>query len=61
MKHMALSFKMKGDVISDHFLMLWFQKDFLDTVGLRACRTFRGGGVLNKIAPPPPVELQVGI
>ena len=26
---------MKGDVISDHFLMLWFQKDSLDTVGLR--------------------------
>ena len=24
MKHMILSFKMKGDVISDHFLMLWF-------------------------------------
>ena len=27
MKHMILSFKMKGDVISDHFLMLWFQKN----------------------------------
>ena len=37
---MILSFKMKGDVISDHFLVLWFQKDSLDTVGLR---TFRGG------------------
>ena len=24
MKHMILSFKMKGDVISDHILMLWF-------------------------------------
>ena len=49
MKHMILSFKMRGKVISDHFLMLWFQKDFLDTVG--AFRTFRGGdpGVLNKI------------
>ena len=35
-------FKMKGDVISDHFLMLWFQKDSLDTVGFR---TFRGRGV----------------
>ena len=35
MKHMILSFKMKGDVISDHFLMLWFQKDSLDTVGFR--------------------------
>ena len=47
MKHMMLSLKMKGDVISDHFLMLWFQKDFLDTVGFR---TFRGGpGVLNII------------
>ena len=46
MKHMILSFKMKGDVISDHFLMLWFQKDSLDTVGFR---TFRPGpGVLNK-------------
>ena len=44
-KHIILSFKMKGDVISDHFfklkgdvisdhfLMLWFQKDSLDTVG----------------------------
>ena len=30
MKHMILSFKMKGDVISDHFLMLGFQKDSLD-------------------------------
>ena len=35
MKHMKLSFKMKRDVISDHFLMLWFQKDSLDTVGFR--------------------------
>ena len=42
MKHMILSFKMKGDVISDHFLMLWFQKDSLDTVGFRTFRTFRG-------------------
>ena len=32
---MTLSFKMKGDVISDHFLVLWFQKDSLDTVGFR--------------------------
>ena len=40
MKHMILSFKMKGDVISEHFLMLWFQRDSLDTVGFR---TFRGG------------------
>ena len=56
MKHMMLSFKMKGDDISDHFLMLWFQKDYLDTVGFRTFRTFRtfrrgGGGpeFLNKI------------
>ena len=35
MKHMILTFKMTGDVnvISDHFLMPWFQKDSLDTVG----------------------------
>ena len=26
---------MKRDVISDLFLMLWFQKDSLDTVGSR--------------------------
>ena len=43
MKHMILSFKMRGDVIPDHFLMLWFQKDSLDTVGFRTFRTFRGG------------------
>ena len=36
-----LSFKMRGNVTSDHFLMLWFQKGPLDTVG---CRTFRRGG-----------------
>ena len=35
---MELSFKMKGDVISDHFLILWFQKDSLDTVGFRIFR-----------------------
>ena len=29
---MMLSFKMKGVVISDNFLMLWFKKD---TVGFR--------------------------
>ena len=48
MKHMMLSFKMKGDDISDHFLMLLFQKDYLDAVGFRTFRTFmtfrRGGG-----------------
>ena len=49
MKHMILSFKMKGDVISDHFLMQWFQKDSLDTVGFRTFRTSGGGpqNVLN--------------
>ena len=31
---------MKGDVISDYFLMLWFQRDSQDTVGFR---TFRSG------------------
>ena len=40
MKYMILSFKMKGDVISDHFLMLWFQKESLDTVSFWAY----GGG-----------------
>ena len=43
---MILSFKMKEDAISDLFLMLWFQKDSLDTVGFR---TFRGLGFLNEI------------
>ena len=47
MKPIILSFKMNGDDISDHFLMPWFQKDSLDTVGFR---NFRGGaGILNKI------------
>ena len=32
---------MKGDVISNHFLMPWLQKDSLDTVGFRTY----GGGV----------------
>ena len=36
MKHMILSLKMKGDVISDHFLMLWLQKDSLDTAMVAA-------------------------
>ena len=44
MKHMKLSLKIKGDVIFDHFLMLWFQKDSLDTVGFRTFKTFSGGG-----------------
>ena len=53
-----LSFKMKGDVISNYFLMLWFQNDSLDTVGFR---TYGGGsrvliqkvtfGVLNVPVP----------
>ena len=46
MKHMILSFKMKGDVISDHFLMIWFQKDSLDTVGFTTYG--RGSSVLNQ-------------
>ena len=53
MKHMVLSFKMKGDVKSDHFFMLWFQKDSLDTVGFRTLGGFRAvlsnsnGGILH--------------
>ena len=45
---------MKGDLISDQFLMLWFQKDSLDTVGFRTC----GGGarVLHQ-----KVTFQVGL
>ena len=39
MKHMILY------AISDHFLMLWLQKDFLDTVAFRTFRTLWGGGV----------------
>ena len=31
---------MSGDVISNHFLMLWFQKYFQDTVGFRTFKTF---------------------
>ena len=46
MKNMILSFKMKADVISDHFLMLWFQKDSVDTVSFR---TYGGGSkILNQ-------------
>ena len=45
MKHMILEFKMMRGVISDHFLMLWFQKNSLDIVGFRTFRTFRGGGL----------------
>ena len=52
MKHMILSFEMRGDVIPGHFLMLWFQKDSLDTVGFGTFRTFRerGAGFLDKIS-----------
>ena len=46
MKHMKLSLKIKGDVIFDHFLMLWFQKDSLDIVGFK---TYSGRSrVLNQ-------------
>ena len=50
--YMILLFEKTGNVISDHFLMLKFQKDSLDTVGFRTFRTLRGAGspgVLNKI------------
>ena len=42
---------MKGDVISDHFLVLWFKKDSLDKVilGHLALLGGRGPGFLNKI------------
>ena len=40
MKPMLLSFEMKGEVISNHFLMLCFQKNSLDTVGFRTFKTF---------------------
>ena len=43
MKHMISLFKKKVDVLSDNFLMLWFKKDSLDTVGFRTFSTFRGG------------------
>ena len=36
----AMIFKMKGDVISNPFLMLWFQTDSLDTADFR---TYGGG------------------
>ena len=34
MKQLIIVFKIKGDVITDHLFMLWFQKDSPDTVGL---------------------------
>ena len=51
LKHMISLFKMEGDVISDHFRLLWFQKDSMDTVGFRTFRNSREGGpgFLNKI------------
>ena len=48
MKHMIFSFKKKGDVILDHFLVLWFQKDFLDTVGFRTFREGSGSPEYNR-------------
>ena len=45
MKHMILSFKMKRDVISDLFLVQWFQKDSLETVGFEDLRG--GSGVIK--------------
>ena len=48
---------MKGDVLPDHFLMLWFQKDSLNTFGFRTFRTFTTfkGGVCKAS-----VERQLG-
>ena len=40
--------KSNGDVISDHFFMLWFLKDSLAKVGFRTFRG-RGPGFLIKI------------
>ena len=45
MKHIILSFKMKGVVISDHFLMLWLQKDSSDIVGFRTLGLLEVSGV----------------
>ena len=46
MKRMMLSFKIKGDVISDHILMLCFQKESANTVSFWAY----GEAVLNQKA-----------
>ena len=43
---------MKGDVISDHFLMLWLQKDSLDTVGYRTY-----GGRVQTLSPKPKSDI----
>ena len=53
MKNMKISLKMKGDVMSNQFLMLWFQKDSLDTIGLR---TYGGGSKLQ--SPKPKSDIQ---
>ena len=53
MKNMKISLKMKGDVMSNQFLMLWFQKDSLDTIGLR---TYGGGSRLQ--SPKPKSDIQ---
>ena len=54
MNNMMLSFRIKGDVISDYFLMLGFQKDSLapfpyDLATTQSCfpcpLVFRKGGV----------------
>ena len=50
MKHMILSFKKKGDVISDHFLVLWLKKvlwiqSFLGLLGLLGGWGGGGSGV----------------
>ena len=49
MKHMILSFKMKGDVISDHFLMLGSKKILWIQSVLGPLRGGGGQGVPNKI------------
>ena len=45
MKLIILSFKMNGDVITDHFLMLWLQKDSPDIVGFGTLGLLGGSGV----------------
>ena len=45
MKLMIPSFEIKGEDISDHLLMLWFQKDSLDIVDFR---TYSGGFRVNQ-------------
>ena len=46
------SFKMKGDVTTDHFLMLQFQEDSVDTVGFSTYDFFLGGvGIVDLGGP----------